>query len=162
MVGVDVVLRRAFLGAAVGECPLQVGVRGFLSEIFWALTGQWYVDPEALRTCASDAAMLHSRPILLATVFQLEPEPRLRCRPSLLRNNCLWGVSMTTNINAADGERTFERVAQEQFDAFEKQEGRLRTEERAARAAQLKLPVQLSTRIREHRESWLRNGRRPA
>ena len=69
---------------------------------------------------------------------------------------------MTIKINTFDRESTFDRVAREQFDTFEGQERRIRSEERASRAAQLKLPMQLSTRLRKHKaESQLQKGRRP-
>jgi len=60
---------------------------------------------------------------------------------------------MTSEINKSVQQNTFERVAREQFDAFEAQERHMRAEERAARAGQLKLPVELSTRLRERKES---------
>ena len=48
-------------------------------------------------------------------------------------------------------ERIFDRIAREQFDAFEEQERLIREEERADRAARLNLPIHVSTRLREYR-----------
>ena len=66
---------------------------------------------------------------------------------------------MTTDINKTIQESVFDRVAREQFDAAEKRERVIRAEERAARAAQLKLPVQLVTRHRERKETLRLKGR---
>ena len=63
---------------------------------------------------------------------------------------------MSTNITKF---RTFERIAREQFDAVEKRERAIRAEERAARAAQLKLPMHLSNRLRERKEDLRQKGR---
>ena len=60
---------------------------------------------------------------------------------------------MTSEINKSVQQKTFERVAREQLDAFEAQERHMRAEERAARAGQLKLPIELSTRLRERKGS---------
>jgi hypothetical protein len=46
-------------------------------------------------------------------------------------------------------ERTFDRIAREQFDAFENQERLLSEDERTTRAARLNLPIQISMGLSE-------------
>jgi len=67
---------------------------------------------------------------------------------------------MTTKTIDSGQERTFDSIAREQFDAFEDQERLIREEERAARAAQRNLPMQISTRLRAHKKRLLKTGRR--
>jgi hypothetical protein len=67
---------------------------------------------------------------------------------------------MTTKTIDSGQERSFDSIAREQFDAFEDQERLIREEERAARAAQLNLPMQISTRLRAHKKRLLKKGRR--
>jgi hypothetical protein len=67
---------------------------------------------------------------------------------------------MTTKTTDSAQERTFDRIAREQSDAFEDQERMIREEERAARAAQLNLPMQISTRLRAYKERLKKKGRR--
>ena len=55
-------------------------------------------------------------------------------------------------------ERIFDRIAREQFDAFEEQERLIREDERAARAAKLNLPVQISIRLRKYRMELRKKG----
>ena len=57
-------------------------------------------------------------------------------------------------------ERTFDRIAREQFDAFENQERLLSEDERAARAAKLNLPIQISKSLRQYRMGLLKKGLR--
>jgi hypothetical protein len=86
-----------------------------------------------------------------------EPEPS----PIYCATELLWGVSpMTTKTIDSGQERSFDSIAREQFDAFEDQERLIREEERAARAAQLNLPMQISTRLRAHKKRLLKKGRR--
>ena len=68
------------------------------------------------------------------------------------------GVSMSIRISKSDRERAFERIANEQFDAFEQQERVIRAQQREARAEQLRLPMQLATRLREERLPLKRRG----
>jgi len=85
-----------------------------------------------------------------------EPEPS----PIYCATELLWGVSpMTTKTIDSGQERSFDSIAREQFDAFEDQERLIREEERAARAAQLNLPMQISTRLRAHKKRLLKKGR---
>ena len=77
----------------------------------------------------------------------------------------LWGdgiivgaYPMTTKIIKPTEERIRDRIAREQFDAFEDQERQIKEEERAARAAQLDLPAQISIRLRGYKNR-LKNGR---
>ena len=57
-------------------------------------------------------------------------------------------------------ERIFDRIAREQFDAFEEQERLIGEEERADRAAKLNLPVQISIRLRQYRMGLRKTGAR--
>ena len=57
-------------------------------------------------------------------------------------------------------ERIFDRIAREQFDAFEEQERLIREDERAAIAAKLNLPIQISIRFRQYRMGLRKTGAR--
>jgi hypothetical protein len=48
---------------------------------------------------------------------------------------------MTTQISGSAKEKAFDKVVREQFDAFEREERRLRMEERLERATKLRLPI---------------------
>ena len=63
------------------------------------------------------------------------------------------------NIETAE-ERMCDRIAREQFDAFESQERMFREDERAERAAKLNLPIQISMRLRQYRNALLKKGLR--
>jgi hypothetical protein len=52
---------------------------------------------------------------------------------------------MTTKIRESAKERTLEEVVREQFEAFERQERRIRTQERIERAMKLRLPLRYNT-----------------
>jgi hypothetical protein len=54
---------------------------------------------------------------------------------------------MTTKISESANERILDKVVREQFDAFERKERQIRTEERMERATKLRLPVGGSTRL---------------
>jgi hypothetical protein len=66
-------------------------------------------------------------------------------------NELLRGVPMTTKMIEADQVR----IAHEQFDAFERRERLIRTEERAERAVRLNLPVHLSSNLRKFKRNLL-------
>jgi hypothetical protein len=51
-----------------------------------------------------------------------------------------------------------DRIAREQFDAFENRERLLSEDERAARAAKLNLPIQVSKRLRQYRIGLLKRA----
>ena len=48
---------------------------------------------------------------------------------------------MTTRISGSAKEKTLDKIVREQFDAFERKERRIRTEERLERAIKLGLPI---------------------
>jgi hypothetical protein len=73
---------------------------------------------------------------------------------SCIVTELLRGVPMTTKVIEADPVR----IAHEQFDAFERQERLIRTEERAERAARLNLPVNLSNDLRKLRQNFRLKG----
>jgi hypothetical protein len=54
---------------------------------------------------------------------------------------------MTTKISRSSKEGILDQVVREQFDAFERKERQIRTEERIERATKLRLPVGGSTRL---------------
>ena len=54
---------------------------------------------------------------------------------------------MTTKISRSAKEGILDQVAREQFDAFERKERQIQTEERTERATKLGLPVGGSTRL---------------
>ena len=58
---------------------------------------------------------------------------------------------MTTKISDSVQERTSRRIAREQFDAFERRERLISMEERRERAAQLRLPTSLQTKLNKSR-----------
>jgi hypothetical protein len=74
---------------------------------------------------------------------------------SRIVTDLLRGVPMTTKMIDADQVR----IAHEQFDAFERQERLIRTEERAERATRLNLPVNLSNKLRELKQNLRLRGR---
>jgi hypothetical protein len=75
---------------------------------------------------------------------------------SCIVTELLRGVPMTTKMIEADPVR----IAYEQFDAFERRERLIRTEERAERAARLNLPVDLSSSLRKLKQNLrLKGGR---
>ena len=65
---------------------------------------------------------------------------------------------MTTKIAESAHVRSLEQVAREQFEAFERQERSIKTEEREERAVQLKLPLNFLNKVRRHRVRALENG----
>ena len=54
---------------------------------------------------------------------------------------------MSTKIDESTQKGTFETVARRQFDAFERQDHRIRMEERRERAMHLQLPIALQANL---------------